>query len=315
MTSPEPEPAGMQADAFTARQALYAALSVVQGKLTTVDRAKTGEVKGQTKDGKQYSYDYKYADLASIADAVYPLLAANGLAFVAGPLVNGQGRFVLRWQLVHSGGAELTGDYPLPAEVKSPQALGSAITYGRRYCLSAVVGVITADDDGAAAQYADRQQAAREDMTPQDPERTEAVNRVANAWQAQYGELDWAAVSKAFAEWSGGEDSRQVPPGRLRSFAAYLSALPAAEAGSDPAETAAPAEQREARNAELVGPMTAPQRGHLFAMLGEIGIKARQDQLEWMRATLGTDLESRGDLTKAQAAQLIDTLRGGVEAT
>lgn len=292
-----------------ARQALYAALSTVQGKLQVVVATEAAKV---TSD--KGSYSYKYADLAGVVGMVYPLLAENGLAFVAGPTLTDAGRFVLRWQLLHSSGGELTGDYPLPAENRTPQALGSAITYGRRYCLCSVVGVVVGDDDGAAAEYAVRQQAARQDMTPQDPERSEAVNRVANAWQAQYGELDWAAVSNAFADWSGGEDSRQVPPGRLRAFAAYLSALPAVEAGSDPAETAAPPEQREARKAELTGPMTTPQRGHLFAMLGEIGIKARQDQLEWMRATLGVELESRGDLTKAQAAQLIDTLRGGVDA-
>jgi hypothetical protein len=34
----------------------------------------------------------------------------------------------------------------------TPQAIGSAITYGRRYCLTAVLDIAVEDDDGQAAQ-------------------------------------------------------------------------------------------------------------------------------------------------------------------
>lgn len=292
----------------TARQALYAAVAVVQGKLELVKADETAKV---TSD--KGSYSYKYADLGGIATMVYPILAANGLAFVAGPTLTEQGRFVLRWRLLHSGGAELTGDYPLPAESRTPQALGSAITYGRRYCLAAVVGVVVSDDDGAAAEYADRHQQQQQTMPPVDNDRAEALTRVQNAWATQYGAWDPVAAGKAFADWSGGEDARTAPHGRLRSFAAYLATLAPEDAGSDPAETAVPPSTDKPTVRDPDGKMTKLQQGHLFAGMADLGLTERQDQLQWIMSVLGRELKSRSEITKGDAVLLIDTLRGGVD--
>ena len=40
----------------------------------------------------------------------------------------------------------------LTAGQNTPQAVGSAITYGRRYGLAAMVGIAPEDDDGEAAE-------------------------------------------------------------------------------------------------------------------------------------------------------------------
>jgi hypothetical protein len=55
--------------------------------------------------------------------------------------------------------------------------------------------------------------------------------------------------------------------------------------------------------------MSRPQQGKLFALLGERGIgKDRAGRLAWASAVLGRPLESAKDLTRAEAAQLIDVL-------
>ena len=96
------------------------------------------------------SYKYKYADLADVSSVVLPLLAKHGLSFSAKPTLDEGGRFVLEYVLRHTTGESDGGAYPLPSG--SPQQIGSAITYARRYVLSAICGVAPdADDDGKAA--------------------------------------------------------------------------------------------------------------------------------------------------------------------
>jgi hypothetical protein len=94
----------------------------------------------------------KYADLAGITKQIMPKLGALGLSFTARPTLTERG-FVLAYELRHISDDEgIGGEYPLPGMEKGPQALGSAITYARRYCLCAVTGVAPdADDDDAAA--------------------------------------------------------------------------------------------------------------------------------------------------------------------
>jgi len=127
---------------------LVAALVEVQARLPRIEKSKTADVR--TKDG---SYQYSYADLTAITEALLPLLTANGLAWVCKPTLNTEGKMVLAYALKHVSGEQETGEYPLPAS-GSPQQLGSAISYGRRYCITAVTGLAPADDDddGQAAE-------------------------------------------------------------------------------------------------------------------------------------------------------------------
>ncbi|HZQ33755.1 MAG TPA: ERF family protein [Mycobacterium sp.] len=107
---------------------------------------------GKDLTAKAGSYDYQYADLTAITAAGFPLLAGHGLSFTCKPTVREDGAFVLRYALKHTAGHEEGGDYPLPTN-GNPQQIGSAITYGRRYCLCAVTGIAPGgeDDDGAKA--------------------------------------------------------------------------------------------------------------------------------------------------------------------
>lgn len=126
---------------------LVEALSVVQGKLPEVRKSETAHVRSE-----KGSYTYSYADLAAVSKAVLPLLAEVGLAFLAKPTLV-DGRFVLVYSLKHVSGDSEDGEYPLPT-AGTPQQIGSAITYARRYVLSALVGVAGSDDDDGAAASA-----------------------------------------------------------------------------------------------------------------------------------------------------------------
>ena len=126
---------------------LSKALAAVQANLPSITKGETAEVKH--KDTGKLQYTYAYADLADVSDAILPLLGKHGLAFTAWPTLD-DGKFVLAYALVHESGEERGGVYPLPAS-GTPQQVGSAITYARRYCLCAVTGVAPGGEDNDAA--------------------------------------------------------------------------------------------------------------------------------------------------------------------
>ena len=131
---------------------LNKALAAVQASLPRVSKDQEGKVSGE-KDGRRYSYTYKYADLGGLSEIVLPLLGKHGLAFTAFPGLGDGGKFGLTYALVHESGEEKGGFYPITPG--TPQQNGSAITYARRYCLGAVTGIAPAeDDDGATANEA-----------------------------------------------------------------------------------------------------------------------------------------------------------------
>ena len=94
----------------------------------------------------------RYADLAAVRDAIIPVFAKHGLSIVQCPSVEDFSGFTLETRLIHASGEEIVWRFPLPGDVTKMQAIGSAISYARRYTLSAIAGVASEeDDDGNAA--------------------------------------------------------------------------------------------------------------------------------------------------------------------
>ena len=117
---------------------LAAALAKAQAEFGTVVRDKTVTV--QTKTGG--SYTFSYAPLESILAAVRGPLAANGLSIVQ-MLDDG----ALATLLLHESGGVLSSRMALPSDLRDLQALGSAMTYLRRYAIQGMLGIAAEDDD------------------------------------------------------------------------------------------------------------------------------------------------------------------------
>ncbi len=92
----------------------------------------------------------KYADLAAVMAACLPHLTAHNLAVVQVPQVE-NGWCTVTTRLAHDSGEWMENDLALPITKLDAQGIGSTITYGRRYGLSAMVGVVQDDDDGNGA--------------------------------------------------------------------------------------------------------------------------------------------------------------------
>jgi len=118
------------------------AIVAVQRTLTTV--LKTDQVNA----GKLH---YRFAPLRAIVDLLRPRLAEHGLAIVQLVHVHPEGGPVLVSELLHTSGEWVRAVHPLLGPMQTAQAMGSAITYARRYSLCALLGVVTDDDDDGAA--------------------------------------------------------------------------------------------------------------------------------------------------------------------
>ena len=94
----------------------------------------------------------RYADLAAVRDAIIPVFNKHGIAIIQTPTTDEFSGFALETRLVHSSGEQMIWSFPLPSDTSKMQAIGSAISYARRYTLSAIAGVASEeDDDGNAA--------------------------------------------------------------------------------------------------------------------------------------------------------------------
>jgi hypothetical protein len=109
-----------------------------------------------TKDaqGQVGTRHYKYTPLDTIVEKIGPLLVDNGLVWTTRPSGTAEAP-TLVYELIHAeSGEAIAGEMPLMiGENPTSQALGSAITYARRYALTAVLNLVAdEDDDGAASQ-------------------------------------------------------------------------------------------------------------------------------------------------------------------
>jgi len=98
-------------------------------------------------DRQNPHFKSKYASLAAVVDAIRKPLADNALSYTQTTEIR-EGGFVLVTTLRHASGQWVASEYPLPLGAK-PQELGSALSYARRYSLSALACIAADEDDDA----------------------------------------------------------------------------------------------------------------------------------------------------------------------
>lgn len=141
-------------------------------KLAEALASAQAEIKDAAKDKENSHFRSKYADLASIWDACRLPLTSHGLAVIQTTEPGESGGIVLETTLAHTSGQWVSGAIPVNCDTKNPQAIGSALTYARRYGLAAMVGVCPDDDDGEAAVQPQRgQQGRQQPPAPRNRER------------------------------------------------------------------------------------------------------------------------------------------------
>lgn len=120
------------------------------------------QIKPAVKDSTNPHFRSKYADLGAVWDACRAALTANGLSVVQMPTDAGEGRVGLTSMLMHTSGQWMRDTFSAPLQQNNAQGVGSALTYLRRYGLSALVGIVADEDDDGNAASAPRQQAQQQ---------------------------------------------------------------------------------------------------------------------------------------------------------
>ncbi len=122
---------------------IAAALSVAQAEINPAEKNATNP-----------HLKNKYANISAIYDAVREVLPKHGLCFVQTMLPTDGTRAHVRTTLAHKSGQWFASECVMPLDRQGgAQGMGSAITYARRYSLSAILGVVAdEDDDGNGAQ-------------------------------------------------------------------------------------------------------------------------------------------------------------------
>lgn len=243
---------------------LAEALTALQASLPRV--AKTADA--------QYG---KYADLAMVSEALLPVLASLGLSWSCCPTMK-DGQFVLNYSLQHVNGDGVEGFYPLPTS-GSPQQIGSAITYARRYSLCAVTGLAPGgdDDDGQAGEQAHQvahEAGLRRAVSHQEKERAKTSHLKAGT----------SRMARAQEEDPWAQDA-PVDHQRAREF-------------------------REAiEDEDRPGTSNPGQWQQLGILYSQLGITERATRLEEMADRTGREITSAKDLSYAEAEQAIGQLR------
>ena len=120
---------------------LAGALAKAQSTMTMVEGKSTNPF-----------FNSKYASLAAVLEVAMPALNANEIALVQGNRWDADDNgFYITSMLMHSSGEWIKSEIRMPIAKKDAHGVGAATTYGRRYLLSAMVGIAQADDDGNGA--------------------------------------------------------------------------------------------------------------------------------------------------------------------
>ena len=186
---------------------LAAALVAFQGEVPVIPKNRTAKI--PTKTG---SYSYQYADLSDMWDAIREPLRKNGLA-VLQPLTHAAAtNMAIKTIIVHESGQSLSETFEFTVAGRSPQEIGSLVTYMKRYALSAALGISTDDDDdGNTATHAPKPKA----QTPEWKAFSELSSVVV------MHNLDKAAVARRFTD-DYGMDIRKADAATITAFTACL---------------------------------------------------------------------------------------------
>ena len=132
------------------------------GKLAEALAKAQAEMEPATKDAANPFFKSQYASLASCWQACRGPLTKHGLAIIQTTEPD-NGNVTVISILTHSSGQWIKGKLSVKPPKTDSQALGSCLSYLRRYSLSALVGLSTQDDDAESTMS--RQNTVKEKTT------------------------------------------------------------------------------------------------------------------------------------------------------
>ena len=144
---------------------LAKSLIAAKAEMAPLIAAQTANVKMKTGG----TYSYSFAELADVYRVSEAALGKHGIAIFQNVWTSTEtSTATVETMLYHAASDQsFTGGHIEMRAAGTPQDMGSAITYARRYSLVSTVGLATQDDDGSAATTAAQSRQATNGKAPQ----------------------------------------------------------------------------------------------------------------------------------------------------
>lgn len=177
-----------------------------------------GDISDPVKNANNPHFKNDYADLSAVLKITRPALTAHGLS-VAQTFDDCDHGVMVVTTLFHKSGQWIRSRLRLNPGKDTPQAYGSAITYGRRYSLAAIVGITQTDDDGNEGSDKDNRKNGRNGNGHKSPDKTveEAQAILGGQEETAYTNDAYGRIDKFLAEKTNGSES--AVKSKLRSLA------------------------------------------------------------------------------------------------
>jgi hypothetical protein len=127
--------------------AIAAALAKAQLEIINPEKSLVGVIPAS--GPRELGRAFRYAPLSSGLEIARKSLGRHEIAIVQSTAIDKDGGFVrLHTALVHSSGEWMASEWPVcsVSDAGSPQRMGAALTYARRYALFALIGIAGEDD-------------------------------------------------------------------------------------------------------------------------------------------------------------------------
>lgn len=182
------------------------------------------------KDAFNPHFKSKFVSLETLWDKVKPLLKKNGLVVIQVPKSIVSGTLIVDTIIRHVESGETVifpGAMPI-GQGNGPQAVGSAITYARRYLLAPILGVVTGDEDDDGESAEGRGKAAKEPVKKAaEPPKSPSAPSLAERKKALLRHMDDKIVKEDHKGWLEGILKRTVDASVTLNNVAELEALEA----------------------------------------------------------------------------------------
>jgi hypothetical protein len=132
---------------------IAAAFAKAQGEFSNPPKNKEVEVQPRQRDDGKWppKYKFKYATFDAILDMARPALAKHEIAMIQAVGANGS-MVTVTTRIIHSSGEWIESTIAGTVDAKGLQSLGAAVSYLKRYALTAMLGIAAdEDDDGNGA--------------------------------------------------------------------------------------------------------------------------------------------------------------------
>src|SRR5215469_1243569 len=126
---------------------IAAALAKAQAELTNPEKSLVATIRSPVH--REGDRTFRYAPLSSGLDIVRKGLGRHEIATIQTTMIDKDaGLLRLTTVLAHSSGEWISSEWPVCpiADIASPQRMGAALTYARRYALFTLVGIAGEDD-------------------------------------------------------------------------------------------------------------------------------------------------------------------------